>query len=315
MKIKDAARLTLSKCMGVKKGEQVLIVTDTPLVELGKYFVEAAKELEAESMQMIFSPRQNNGEEPPEAVANALKASDVALLITSKSLSHTQARKQANLAGARVASMPGVTEEMITRTLTIDYSILQKDCSYLEEILNNGNTVHLTTELGTDITFSIENRSGKIDGGVYIKPGDFGNLPAGEVYIAPVEGTANGKIVIDGSMAGVGLVDEPIILTVERGLAVKVSGGNSAAKLESILEKYGEKSRNIAELGIGIHPQAKLTGEILEDEKILGTVHIALGDNSTFGGTVEVASHLDGVILNPTLKIDDKIIIDNGKLT
>ncbi len=309
MSLRDAAILTLQNCMGVKKGEQILIVTDTPLQELGLHFFEAAKDLETEAMHISFLPRDNNGEEPPEVVAAAMKNAHVAILITSRSLSHTKARKQANLNGTRVASMPGLTEGMIGRTLAFDYSKLQKDCAELEDVLTKGKEVHLTTKLGTDLTFSIENRMGQIDGGVYIKPGDFGNLPAGEVYIAPVEGTAKGQIVIDGSMAGVGLLDEPITIKVDNGLAVEVTGGKSAEKLKAILDKYGEKSRNIAELGLGVHPQAELTGYILEDEKIAGSVHIALGDNSNFGGTVEVASHLDGVIMNPTLKIDGKLIL------
>jgi leucyl aminopeptidase (aminopeptidase T) len=314
VKLKDAAALTLNKSMNIKKDEQILIVTDTPLYELGKHFFDAARDFGAETLQINFLPRNNNGEEPPEAVAAAMKKADVVLLITSRSLSHTQARKQANLAGARIASMPGLSSEMMQRTLAIDYTIMQDDCNYLANILESGEKVHLTTESGTDISFSIKGRIAQVDGGIYDQPGDFGNLPAGEVYIAPLEGTAEGKIIIDGSMAGIGLLDKPIILEVKKGLVINVSGGKAAAQLQAILDKYGEKSRNIAELGIGTHPEAQLTGAILEDEKIAGTVHIALGDNSTFGGTVEVASHLDGVILKPTLKIDDKTIIDNGIL-
>lgn len=309
MNLKDAAILTLQNSMGVKSGEQVLIVTDTLLQGMGLHFFNAARDLGTEAIHINFIPRDNNGEEPPEVVAAAMKSAHVAMLITSRSLSHTRARKEANLSGTRIASMPGLTEGMIERTLTIDYSKLQRDSAYLGEVLTKGKEVHITTELGTDLTFSIENRIGQIDGGVYIKPGDFGNLPAGEVYVAPVEGSAQGTLIIDGSMAGVGLLDEPILLKVKDGLAVEVSGGKSAEKLQIILDKYGEKSRNIAELGIGVHPQAKLTGAILEDEKILGTVHIALGDNSTFGGTVEVASHLDGVIMKPILRVDGKLIL------
>jgi leucyl aminopeptidase (aminopeptidase T) len=227
-------------------------------------------------------------------------------LITSQSLSHTKARHEANKNGARTASMPLVTEDMLMRTLAIDYIKVKEVCDKYAEILSKGSRVKITSPAGTDLSFSIENREGQSDGGIFHEKGIFGNLPAGEAFIAPVEGTAEGKLVIDGSMAAVGLVDEPIIINVKNGSAVEISGGESAEKLNKIMDKYGEKARNIAELGIGLNPAAELTGFILEDEKIAGSCHIALGDNSTFGGTVSVDSHLDGVILNPTLFVDGK---------
>ncbi len=312
MNLQEIAATTFKNCMGLKSSEVVLVVTDTPLYNLGKYFFEAAVSLGAEVQHINFLPRNNNGEEPPVTVAEAMKAADVVLLITSKSLSHTQARKKANVSGTRVASMPGLTEEMMRRTLAINYLEIQEQCSYLEKILTQGQSVGLTTEQGTDITFSIKGRTGQIDGGIYTEPGAFGNLPAGEVYIAPVEGTAEGKIVIDGSMAAVGMLDKPLVIQVKRGLALDAKGP-SADIINNIFYKYGEKSRNVAELGIGVHPKAKLSGFILEDEKIKGTVHLALGDNSNFGGEVQVASHLDGVILKPTLKVDGKAIIIAGR--
>ncbi len=308
MSLKEIAFQTLKNCMDVKKGENVTIVVDAPLKKIGKFFLEAAKEMETEVVLVEFLPRNNNGEEPPVSVADAMKNSDVLLIITSKSLSHTKARHEATKNGARTASMPLVTEEMLLRTLAIDYTKVKETCDKYAEILNNGSEVRITSPADTDLTFSIENREGQSDGGIFHERAIFGNLPAGEAFIAPVEGTANGKLVIDGSMAGVGLVDEPIIIKVEDGLAVNISGGESAKKLEKIVDKYGQKARNIAELGIGLNPAAKLTGFILEDEKILGSCHIALGDNSTFGGKVSVDSHLDGVILNPTLMVDGKEI-------
>jgi len=82
----------------------------------------------------------------------------------------------------------------------------------------------------------------------------------------------------------------------------------------NILNKYGKKAKNIAEFGIGTNDQAIITGFTLEDEKVMGTVHIAVGDNSSFGGKVEVNSHLDGIINKPILFIDGEKIIYSGKL-
>jgi leucyl aminopeptidase (aminopeptidase T) len=239
---------------------------------------------------------------------------DVVLMATSKSLSHTRARKEANNRGARVASLPGLTEEVMARTLSSGYGHIADLCRLYAAKITGAREVRITTAKGTDLIFSLEGRMGVADTGLLHAPGAFGNLPAGEAYIAPLEGTAQGILVVDGSMAGVGLIQEPIKIKVENGLATEITGGEEAKKLNALMEKHGQKARNIAELGIGLNDQAKITGVVLEDEKALGTIHIALGDNSTFGGTVEVDSHLDGIVLNPTVTVDGEVIIENGKL-
>lgn len=312
---RDIALQTLKTCMGVKEGEEVVITVDSPQRKIGQWFFDAAQELNTEAVLIEFFPRKNHGEEPPPAVARTMKEADVVMMITSMSLSHTEARFAATKNGVRIASMPMVTEDMMLRTLAIDYAELKADCDKLADMLSKGNYVHLKSPAGTDLTFSVKDREGRCDGGLYTERGAFGNLPAGESFIAPIEGTASGVLVIDGSMAGTGYVDKPIKIKVENGMAEDVSGGKSAKKINEILEKFGSKARNIAELGIGVNPKAKLTGFTLEDEKIAGSCHIALGDNSTFGGNVKVESHLDGVILNPTLTIDGKNILENGKFS
>lgn len=310
----QAARVVLAGCLGVKAREKVLVVVDEPLRSIGEALYAQARELETEAVLLEMLPRRSNGEEPPAMVAQAMLVADAVVLATSKSLSHTKARKEANNRGARVASMPGITEEAMARTLQgVDEGLKARARRYAE-LLTEAGEVRLTTPAGTDLTFSIAGRPATADGGDLSAPGAFGNLPAGEAFVAPVEGTAQGLLVIDGSMAGIGLVSEPIRLEVEKGLAVRITGGPEAAKLEELIAPFGEKARNIAELGIGLNEFARITGLVLEDEKALGTVHIALGDNSTFGGVVEVPSHLDGVLLEPTLWLDGRKIIEAGKL-
>ncbi len=114
--------------------------------------------------------------------------------------------------------------------------------------------------------------------------------------------------------AGIGLLDEPVKLTVQNGYAVKIEGGEGAKKLEEMLAPFGKEAGNIAELGIGTNDQAALVGIILEDEKVLGTVHVAVGNNASFGGTVTVPVHLDGIITSPTLEVDGRLVMQNGKL-
>ncbi|WP_366923224.1 aminopeptidase [Metallumcola ferriviriculae] len=313
-KIFQAAKNVLVSCMGVKEGEVVLVVVDTPQVDLGRAFYEQAVDLGAEAQLIQYLPRGNNGVEPPPAVAAAMAASQVVIMPTSTSLSHTQARKEANNQGARVASLPGLTKEMMERTLLGDYGEIARRSKTVAALLDDGEIVEITAPGGTDLTMSIKGRSGIADTGELAAKGSFGNLPAGEAYVAPVEGTASGKIVIDGAMAGIGKVSDAITIVVANGLAVDFQGGKEALKLKQMLEQHGEEGRNIAELGIGTNDLAKLTGQVLEDEKVLGTIHIAVGDNHTFGGEVTVPVHLDGMVLSPTVKIDGKVVLDRGKL-
>ncbi|MDW7673288.1 MAG: aminopeptidase [Bacillota bacterium] len=311
--LQNAARVALEECMATKKEESVLLVIDEPMIELGEIFYEEGRRLGFEIMLVKMIARENHGCEPPRSIASAMANADVVFCITSKSLSHTNARRGACQKGTRVASMPALTEEMMQRTLAADYTKIAKVSNKIAKVLTDGQKVTITSPHGTNLKMEIVTRLGQPDTGLLHQAGDFGNLPAGEAYIAPLEGTTTGKLVIDGAMSGIGILQEPLVMEVEQGQVVSVAGKDSS-KLEAIFAKYGDKARNIAELGIGTNHEAKLTGIILEDEKVLGTIHIALGDNSTFGGNVEVASHLDGIITSPSVVIDGKAIMEDGKL-
>lgn len=310
--LKSGVEQVLYKCMGMKEGEELLIVTDDKTAQLGDLFYDVAlsEGLQVESLQ--YPALMMDGMEPPADVADALLNSDVAILITSTSLTHTRARKAASDKGVRIASLPGFTEEMLKAPMMVDYDAMTKLSQKVATLLTAAKTARITTKAGTDLTMSLENRMGEDDCGIYDTPGAFGNLPAGEAYIAPLEGTANGILVYDASMGGVGLLKEPIHVVVENGYAVQVSGGEEAEKLKNILVKAGKNGTNIAELGIGTNDGARVTGSVLEDEKVLGTVHIALGDNANFGGTVDADCHLDGILSAPDLYLDDKQVMKDG---
>lgn len=311
-KLFQAAQVAISNCLMVKKGESVLVITDRPERKIGYAFREAAEEAVTEAMLLEILPRSSNGEEPPEPVAKFMKDFDVLIIPTSKSMSHTNARREACEAGARCVTLPGIIEDTMERTLNADYQEIAKRSTRLAEMVNRGKTARVTTPAGTDITMSIEGRECHADTGLVHNPGDFSNLPAGEAYIAPMEGTANGIIVVDGSM--VGKVKEPIRIVVKDGFATGITGGSSAEELERMIEPFGQPGRNVAELGIGTNHKARIVGSVLEDEKVMGTVHMALGDNKSMGGKVSVQSHLDGILLKPTLWIDEEKIMEDGEL-
>lgn len=309
----QGAQKAVKQCMGIKAGEICLIVTDDKLSILAGYFAQASREIQAETLVITMAPRSIHGEEPPEPVGGALLGTDCAFLITSASLTHTKARGAATNAGVRIASMPGLTSEMIRGPLNADYEEIVYLSEGMAKLMSEASQAVLLSERGTHLTFDLTGRQAIADAGMLQQPGKWGNLPAGESYIAPVEGKASGTLVIDGMMAAIGILKEPITATVRAGKLVKITGGEEARKLEKILSEADENADSIAELGVGTNRQAELMGSILVDEKVFGTVHVAIGNNAFMGGTQHSKIHLDGVILEPTLVIDDKTVINRGK--
>jgi leucyl aminopeptidase (aminopeptidase T) len=298
--------------MGVKKREVVLIITDPERRNIAESLFAANKDVGANVMIIQMEPRTRHGEEPPRIIADAMKKADVIFAPTTFSLSHTQARKKASRSGARIASMPGITTEMMsTGGMTADFNKMARTIKRLSKIVKNTKSAHITTEAGTDLKLSLEGRKWITDDtGICYKKGSFTNLPAGEIFIAPKEGTANGTLVIDGAFQE--KLDTPARIVIKNGAAVDII---RALKVRNILDEVGKKGRNVAEFGIGMNPAAKIIGNVLEDEKKLGTIHIAFGDNSTYGGNVKCGVHIDGIILKPTVVLDDKkTILDKGEL-
>jgi len=311
--LSEAARRTLTDCMAVSAGDVVAVVTDDVTRPVGEALWREAGAMGAEAVLAVMKARGVNGEEPPEPVAALMRESPVLLLATAVSLSHTRARKAASEAGARCASMPGITEDMMVRTMAVDYRAVAERTEKLAASLAGVKHFTLTAPGGTDMTINAADTAFSADTGVYHAAGDFGNLPAGEACGGPVLSGSSGVAVFDGSFAGVGPLAEPIRVEFKDGIAATIEGGDEADKLRELVEPFGEAGRVLAELGIGTHPAARLTGAILEDEKILGTVHLALGNNVGFGGTNDVGIHLDGVILSPTLVTDaGDVIIEAG---
>jgi len=296
--------------MAVKKNETVLILTDDKKIEIGNSLYEEAKNIAKEAVLMVMKPRKVSGEEPPEVVAEAMKNFDVIICPTSTSITHTNAKINAVKAGARLASMPGITEEMFREgAITADYKVVEELTLKFTEMLTKAQRAKIIKDEYT-LEMSLEGRKGVPSTGIYKNPGEAGNLPSGEAYIAPFEGTANGSMKIDGSMVGVGILKSPLYVKIADGKITEITGEDSD-KVGILLEN--DRNAMLGELGIGTNPAARLTGVILEDEKIYGTVHIAFGTNVSFGGNNKADCHLDGVILNPTLYLDDKLVLENGK--
>jgi leucyl aminopeptidase (aminopeptidase T) len=308
-----AVKTVVRQCMGISPGEDVLVVCNPVTEEIGALMRIEAQGDGADATLAVISERDSAAAEPPRAVAAAMAAADVVLAATIQSLSHTEARKAASDAGVRVGSLPGVTEEMLTRLMTGDLEEIRRRGWAIVTALNRGSQARITCPHGSDLRIGLEGRLGTVDAGELGNKGAFGNLPCGEGFIAPLEGTTEGTLVVDGSIAEVGLLETPVSLTVREGHLVAATGSDGARLME-LLTAHGIDGTNVAELGIGTNEEAILTGNILEDEKILGTCHVAFGASAAIGGTVQVPVHLDCIVLEPTIEVDGETIVSGGDL-
>jgi leucyl aminopeptidase (aminopeptidase T) len=310
----DAARIAMVKCLAVQPEDIVLILTDEICRDIGLVFRDVALTLEAETLLLEYRSRTRDAEEPPIGVAEVMREMDVVLAPTAKSISHTEARRRASKAGARIATMPGVSAETLERCLNANVDEIAQRVREMARALHGRSEVHVTSDAGTDLRFSIEGSRVFQDTGMIRQPGDFGNLPAGKVSLAPVEGSARGNLVIDGSMFGKRRSEAPIRMRIEGGRVVPLEEAPASPELADLFDTHGEPARNLAEFGVGAHDRAVLTGSTLEDEKVLGTVHFALGSNRSLGGSVDAPVHEVGVVASPKVTVDGRTFLDAGAL-
>ena len=312
--LREAAKTALKSCMALNQDETLLIVTDDNKQSIGQALYIEGQKLAKEALLVTMPPARVNGQEPPKPIADLMAEYDVIVCPTTKSMTHTDARRNACAKGARAATMPGISEDIMIRTLKADYDLIAERTFKLSEMLDKAKTAKITTAKGTDLTLPIEGIKAISSTGLIREKGKGGNLPSGESFLMPEEGKADGTLVIDASVATIGMTTEPITVTIKNGYAVKFEGGAQAAELEKMLSEFGKNGLNCAELGIGTNHAAKITGLILEDEKVMGTIHIAFGNNVSMGGTCNVGIHVDCVVYKPTVFIDDQEIMKDGKL-
>ena len=304
-----AVATIVRQCLQIEPGETVIVVADESTRVIGEALRVEASKAGADAVMALMDERAEDGSEPPGAVAAALAASQVFIAPTKRSLSHTTARKRASESGARGATMPGVTAEMLARVMAVDFERMARRSQEVADLLSTARRARVTCARGTDLTLELDGRSGISDDGKLTAPGAFGNLPCGEAFIAPIAGEG---VIIAASLAPLGLSEEPATLTVRDGAIVSGEGGLGPDYFAR-LDAHGAAGRNLAELGVGTNDAAQLTGNVLEDEKILGTVHIAFGASAGIGGTVSVPIHLDVVVLDATLDLDGRTVLDAGR--
>ena len=307
--VESAAETAIEQCLAVEAGETCVVVTDDKRAPIGEAIYRAALEATEDASIVRYPPGPQHGAEPPAPVAAALGAADVFLAPTTKSVTHTRARSEATEAGARGATLPGITEEVFTIGLDADYDAIAAECAAMLERVGDAEEIRVTSPRGTDITFEIGDRSWREDTGIVHEPGAFSNLPAGEVFVSPR--SAEGTYVVDGTIRPHGRLEDGRTVTfdVEDGFVTDVSDEAVRSDIEAAAEAVGRDAYNLAELGIGTNiGVTDLVGSVLLDEKAGGTVHVAVGDDAGIGGDTDAPIHMDGIIREPTVYADGEAI-------
>jgi len=305
--LREAAETAVHQCMALGADESCAVVTDDERLPIGEALYEVASDVTDDAVLLRYPPGEQHGTEPPAPVAAAMADADVVLAPTTKSLSHTRARKRACEAGARAATLPGVTEAVMIAGLDADYEAIEQGCREVLAQVDGADEIRVTTPAGTDLTVRPGDREWLTDTGMVHDSGDFSNLPAGETFVSPE--TATGTYVVDGTMMPHGLVPEPLRFEVDDGYVTHISDDAVREQVEAGREAVGDAAANLAELGIGTNVGVtELVGSVLLDEKAAGTVHVAIGDDASIGGDTEAPLHLDGIIREPTVYADGEVV-------
>lgn len=313
------ARAIVEINLGVKAGENVVIVTEPKQMRIAEALAAAIIAAGAEPTIHIMTPRERDGQEPPKTIAAAMKESDAFIGAVFTSITHTHAVKDACAAGSRGVMLTQFNEDqMITGGVNANFYEAAENCKKVAAAMAGAEVITITTPMGTNLKLSGKGRRGNAMTGL-VEPGKFGPIPTVEANVSPVEGTANGVIVADASIPyiGIGLLKTPVKVEVKDGYIIpeSISGGEEAKKLAADwIDKKDPQVYNIAEVGVGLNPECKFTGSMLEDEGVFGSLHIGVGTSITLGGIIKAACHYDLIMTKPTLIADGVVILKNGEL-
>ncbi len=312
------ARRLVSHCASVQPGEQALVVSDTATdPSLAEALARALREVGAETSVITTDQAKTDSGEPSPAVAAAMLASDVVFTLVQVSITHTEATKAVCAKGGRVAALTQwVPEMMAGGGIAADFRAIEPTVMRMAAIWDAGSVVRVTNAAGTDMTLDIRGRLGTPHAktGV-VRPGTFHPIPDIESPVSPV--TGSGTIVCDASIPylGIGVLTEPVTLKVEDGRVVSITGGEAADRVRAAWESMNDPDvYHLAEIGIGMNPECRLTGRMLDDEGVASTCHFGIGTSNTLGGDVKAKCHYDFVLHDPTIEVDGRVVMDAGEL-
>jgi leucyl aminopeptidase (aminopeptidase T) len=319
---KNTCQIIVNKCLNIKKGERVIIVTDKFKRKFAYNIFEASRVI-TDTIILEIPPTRFNGEDPSPTVYEIVEKADVLIAPTTMSLSHTRAFVNARRHHARIASLPGITEKIFIHSIDVNYNKMSSLTHRLANYCKGKNIIKVSSPMGTDVEFSIKSRKPLALDGICHNKGGFINLPDGEMCIAPLEDSLNGQIVFDLSMSPdhktkwgkIGLLkNDPIKLKINEGKIISFGDGKKAGILKMIMKNADKNANSIAEFAFGTNDKARITGYILEDEKTLGTIHFAFGSNVSLGGNNQSNLHVDGIISKADVSIDNVLVMKRGKI-
>lgn len=310
MTLEEGADRIVGQCLAVHKAECVLVIADADNVAIGEAIFHAARRAEATPILTLIQPADRPSREPPEPLSKLMLECDVVIIATKMSMTHTLARMRATKAGARVASIPGITEEMMTNGgITADYHEIARALMIIGRKLRNAKRIRVFSGGGTDATFNVKGRDWiSEDNGLATHRGEVTTLPAGELFIAPVEGTGEGRLVFDVLLQDP--LEQPATLMLKEGYAQRIVGAKSAV---AEMNKGGKEGRNFGKFGIGLNPRARARGPVVEAQKALGVVHIVFGGSAPFGGKISCKVRVDGIMTDATVEADGRKVVERGR--
>jgi 2,5-dihydroxypyridine 5,6-dioxygenase len=309
----------LHHCGSLVSGEALVVVHDAATAEVAALLAERAR-LTTERVRRFEIPKfDRHGQEPADEVSDAMSRADLVAGVTGLSMAHTRARQRASHAGARYLSLADYSLDLLEHaSVRADFRARGPVARAVADRFTSGRNARVTTRSGTDLSLAIADRTGNCCPGYVEAPGELGSPPDIEANVSPVESASKGVVVVDGSVPypGIGLLDAPITLFVEGGRIVRFEGEASVVeKLESIFRGIASPNAYVlAECGVGLNPEAELTGSMLTDEGTNGTMHFGFGSNSTVGGKNEVSFHLDFVFCDASLEVDGAPVLENGEV-
>jgi 2,5-dihydroxypyridine 5,6-dioxygenase len=316
--VKRGATILVNDCAAVRPGELVAVVFDLERRSIADALLEAV--LAAGGTPSLIMPpaRGIDNEEPPPPVAAALAGADVVFLPVTLAMAHTRAVREALRSGSRVVSMTAFTEGMMREGgLFTDFRARQPVCKEMAARLTTGSGLRATNPAGTDLFMSLEGVTGNSHACLLDGSG-FTAVPNIEANCAPAQGTASGRLVVDGSIPyyGVGVIREPVVFTIEDGFVTGIDGKEQARFLSDLLAAQNDQwVYNVAQFAFGLNPDCTgFTGEMLNDEGINGTVHLGIGTSANLGGSVSAKTHFDAIIREPTVWIDEEVVVRAGEV-
>ncbi|WP_254838522.1 aminopeptidase [Natronomonas marina] len=312
------ARTIVEESAALQPDEDVVIVTDWEAAEVAERIAAAARERDANVTMTLMDPREHEGNEPPDSVAAAMYEATVVFVIVSRSISHSDA-VEAGLDSDRrwIMMTQFAPEQLIDGAIYADFEAMQPKIEAMADRFSEADSATVTSPQGTEVHVGLSGREGNAVNGLAREPGGAGGPGAMEANVAPVEGTTEGTVVVDGAIPDfdIGALSEPITLEIEDGAVTDVEGGVVAEKLRRVWEGYDDPGvYNVAQLAVGMNPEVTAFDDhFITAHCRYGNVHFGIGKSTVLGGTVEAPVHFDVMLGEADLELDGELVVENGR--